>query len=89
MLLFEKIILREKKRKLDFFVQNDLFWTHTANKKMWFFFYENSDAFLGKLTFCEFHIFLYWAHKMKYLKKKNIYFFLEKMLIFITIICVD
>ena len=54
------------------------------------FFLENSDTFFGKLTFCEFHIFLCRAHKMKFFEKKNSnYFFSEKMLDFISNTCVD
>jgi hypothetical protein len=41
------------------------------------FFFENSDAFFGKLTFCECHVFLCPDHKMKFLGKKisNSFFF--------------
>ena len=53
-------------------------------------FFENRDEYFGKLTFCVFHIFLCRAHKMKFFEKKNSnYFFLEKMLNFISITCVD
>ena len=51
---------------------------------MWNFFFENQDEYFGKLTFCEFNIFMCPAHKMKFYKKSN-YFFLEKMLNFISI----
>ena len=54
------------------------------------FFFENSDAFFGKLTFCEFRDFLCPAHKIRFKKKKNSNYFLgENMLNFITITCVD
>ena len=33
------------------------------------FFFENSDAFFGKLTFCGFHVFLCPAHKIKFKEK--------------------
>ena len=53
-------------------------------------FLENSDTFFGKLTFCEFHIFVCPAHKMKFFEKKNKKKnFMEKMLNFISITCVD
>ena len=43
-------------------------------------FFENSDAFFGKLTFCEFHIFQCPAHKKKLKKKKFkfLFFFWKK-----------
>ena len=54
------------------------------------FFFENSNAFFGKFTFCAFHIFLCPAHKMNFFEKKfQIHFLVEKFLNFRTITCVD
>ena len=53
-------------------------------------FFEKFRCFFGKLTFSEFHVFLCPAHKMKFFEKKNSnLFFLEKLLNFMTITCVE
>ena len=33
-------------------------------------YFENRDEYFGKLTFCEFHVFLCPANKIKYFEKK-------------------
>ena len=53
------------------------------------FFFENSNEFFGKMTFFEFYIFLCQSHKMKFFDKQVKNFFLEKMINFRTITCVD